>query len=290
MFLAQNKTDIAQAQAFLTQHMQAQPDLYWVALVDSAFDHDIDGTDPCYRQGMNCYEGYPLDDLASIAPWLVPLSADEEGFVFLAKLLAHCSGRPMLSVMASRIQARELLKRWLPLHRVRTADEQRMLLRFADTRILPMLPSMLKPDQWAAFAGPFEHWFYVDRTGIATACTLPPPGLQPIAPPLRFTQDQIDVATDAAEADTMLDFMADYQPDVFPWNEEPATVYQHAAELAALARKCRVEEWDDKLALITASFLRRGEIRGNPQLEVLLRSKDWTPRHLRQELIKRGVV
>jgi hypothetical protein len=290
MFLAQNKTDIAQVQAFLVRHMQARPDLHWVALVDSAFDHDAKGPAPCYRQGINCYQGHPLDDLAPVAPWLVPLRTDEDGLLFLTELLTQCSGRPMLSVAASRIEAHALVKRWLLLHLVRTPDEQRMLLRLADTRILPVLPLILEPGQWAAFAGPLEHWFYVNRAGVAAACKLPPPNLEPARPSLFLTQTQIDATCNAAEADAMLDFMADHQSEIFPWSEAPATIYERAAELAALTQKCHVEEWGDKLALITADFLRRGEIRGNPQLEVLLRSKDWEPHRLDEALMKWGVI
>jgi hypothetical protein len=196
----------------------------------------------------------------------------------------------MLSVVASRIQVPDLAERWFPLHRVCTPDEQCMLLRFADTRILPTLPSILEPAQWVAFAGSLEHWFYVSRTGVAAACELPPPDQSPAPVPIRLTQAQLDASGELSETDLLLDQMADQHPDLFPRNAAPATIYQYVTETEAIAKKCHVEGWNDRFALLTADFITHGEIRSNPQLELLLRSRDWAPRQLLEALLARGLI
>ena len=289
MYLAQNKTDMEQALTCFAERMQAQPELHWAALVDSAFDDSVDGPKPRYR-GVNCYEEAPLDELASVGPWLIPLDADEKGFQRLAELLAQCSGRPMLSVTASRIDASALAERWFPLHRVRTPDEQSMVLRFVDTRILPTLPSILQPAQWAAFASSLEHWFYVDRTGVIAACELPPPDPSAASAPIRLTQAQVNAFLDAGEPDALIDHLADQQPNLFPWEAQPATIHQYVAQAQALAKKCQVQDWDDQVTLVAAEFTTRGKIHANPQLEPLLRSRQWPPGQLLAALKERGLI
>lgn len=287
MYFAQDPTDIAAVLAALAPHMAARDDLFWAALVDSAFDHGTDAPAALYP-GINCYAGdVPLDDLTGVSPRLVPIHPESKE---LAGLLGHCSGRPMLSVVASTLPLRDLAARWLPLHWAHAPDRQRMLLRIADTRVLAGLPSILDASQWTAFAAPFAHWFYIDRSGKLAECSLPAPGPDAVPTALDLSQAQLDAFTEACEPDAALDFLADHTPDVFPASTSRAGLYAYIRGTFQLANEHHIESWTDKIALVTAELLTRGEVRRHPGLEPLLRSKAWAPGKLGEALADHGLV
>jgi hypothetical protein len=143
MYFAQDPIDMAAAEKFLAEAFAREPGLHWIALIDGAFDHGRGAAGVVY-EGLNCYAAeHPLNDLVDTAPWLIDLNPFDKNDRNLAKLLAHCTGRPMFSVVASRIPASLLGRRWRPLHQVHTSDSQLLLLRFADTRTLPVLSDVL---------------------------------------------------------------------------------------------------------------------------------------------------
>lgn len=291
MYFAQDPTNLKAAEKHLADAFAAEPGLHWIALVDAAFDHGNDAAGTLYK-GLNCYAAeFPLDDLAGAAPWLVELDPFEKDHRQMAQLLAHCSRRPMLSVMASRIPASALGKRWLPLHRVHTSDKQRLLLRFADTRTLPLLPDILAPAQWAAIAGPLAHWFYVEREGAMVAARLPEPS--EVAPPtaLHLSQAQLDAMVRACEPDAALDLLADQMPEVFAPTMAHGNLHGYIKKKTfGLIEKHGIENWTDKVSLVTAELLTNGKIHDNPMLEELLLTKAWQPGNLREALLNHKLL
>lgn len=293
MYFAQDPTDLKAAEIILTDAFVAEPNLHWIALIDGAFDHGNGAAGTIY-QGLNCYAAeYPLNDLVGAAPWLIDLDPLERDHKQLSKLLAHCSGRPMSSVIASRIPARSLGKRWLPLHHVHTSDGQRLLLRLADTRTLPLLPEVLSPAQWAGIAAPLARWFLVNREGATVTIALPEPTEGEAAPPsaLRLSQVQIDALVKASEPDAALDLLADQMPEVFAPNVAHGKLHGYIKKKTfGLIEKYGIENWTDKVSLVAAELLSNGNIHNHPKLEELFLTKAWQPGNLRQALLDRELV
>ena len=291
MYFAQDPTDLKAAEKFLFDAFVAEPGMHWIALIDGAFDHGDLAAGTLYK-GLNCYaEEYPLNDLMGTAPWLIELDPFEKGHRQLSRLLAHCSARPMFSVMASRIPAGALGKRWLPLHRAHTSDGQRLLLRIADTRTLPLLPELLDPMQWAAIAAPLAHWFYVNREGAMAAAVLPEPTALALPTSLHLSQVQLDAMVKACEPDAALDLLADQMPEVFAPNVSHGKLHGYIKKKTfGLIDRHGIESWTDKVSLVTAELLTNGKMHETPKLEELLLTKAWQPGKLREALLALKIV
>jgi hypothetical protein len=151
IFFAQDGMAVSTVIDLLGEQVKAQPDLHWAALLDAAFDYPASEPMPYGANGVNCYMLDDFKGLERAAPWLVPLPSCDADQQQLRELLRHCRGRPMLSFVASREPTVTLKEAWAKLHWICAVDDQRMLLRMADTRILPVLPRVLTPKQWAAF-------------------------------------------------------------------------------------------------------------------------------------------
>ena len=289
MYYAQNPTDESAALAFFSAQFASEPELRWMAVIDGAFDYAAAGVAPSFSGGLNCYESNTeeLDDLAPAAPWLIALRPDASGLERLAALITHCSGRPMLSVLATPVFADELIAYWQPLHWLHMKDKQRFLLRFFDTRVVAVLPEVLTARQWAAIAAPLAHWFYIDRDGAVKSAPPVAPATTR-APMLEMSQKQIDALMDFSAPDAAIDFLSDYSAELIPKEMLPSRFHRHITAVFELARKHHIESWPDQVGLVNAECITRGAFRAParlPALEHLLRSKSWTAGGLEELLV-----
>ncbi|MNX66125.1 hypothetical protein D3C86_972080 [compost metagenome] len=286
---AQNPTDIAAFNAQLNACMHGSDDaVQWAMLIDDAFDHGKRRFPDTPGQ-VNLYQAAALEGLATVAPRLVPLQRDEDGQRMLRRALQHCSGRPMLSVLACRSSLQHLHMAWDPLHWVQTEDGQALLLRFADTRVLPVLPRVLHPGQWALLVGPLEQWVHVSRDGLPALCEASSVTAGPERQ-IALTNDQIGALIAAAEPDAMQDYMFEHLPDVMPEGTTPLQCYRWAADTHRLATDHGIDAWADRIALLCAHALTQGDVQGNPALERLLAARDWPQGQLGQALLANELV
>ena len=280
---AQAPTDMPAVMAFLVEQMAGQPDFFWGALVDVAFD-EATGSARLKLDDINCYAGDDrLRDLESVAPWLIPLDVYEQGQECLAQLLAHCNGRPMFSLLASEKPLNRLASIWHPLHWVHTTEGKPMLLRFADTRVLPTLPGILTPPQWAALTRPLAHWLYIDRDGRAVTVELPAPD-SPAAARIEFTDEQLTAMIAACEPDAAFDLVMQHTPGLIPSDAPAASIHAGLRQIFDLAAEHGVEPWPDKMALAMAELLTQGKIRDRPELKELLQAGAWEAGKLGERL------
>jgi hypothetical protein len=291
MYFAQDPIDMAAAEKFLAEAFAREPGLHWIALIDGAFDHGRGAAGVVY-EGLNCYAAeHPLNDLVDTAPWLIDLNPFDKNDRNLAKLLAHCTGRPMFSVVASRIPASLLGRRWRPLHQVHTSDSQLLLLRFADTRTLPVLSDVLEPAQWEAITAPLVHWFYPDREGTMVAAVLPDPTTAAPLTALHLSQAQLDAMVRACEPDAALDLLADQMSEVFAPNVSHGRLHGYIKRKTfGLIDRHGIQNWTDKVSLVAAELLTNGKLHDDKKLEELLLTKAWEPGNLRAALLARNLV
>jgi hypothetical protein len=117
--------------------------------------------------------------------------------------------------LRSRLGLRELAQALGRRMDMRHEDGTELLLRFADSRILPGLHRHLNDEQRAALFEPIERWWYLDRDDKLQAFPLEPcPSVQAAALPLVLTQAQINALMDEAEPDTVLALLDKMFPDV----------------------------------------------------------------------------
>jgi hypothetical protein len=285
-WFGQDPTDIDAVLAFWEAHANIHRNVYWYALVDSAFDH---GAQPDLPGAFNCYEGERVIGLSEVSPLLVPLGLKTTGKEVLARLLVHCSGRPMLSLLASAGTAQKLATSWRAMYWAHLPESQKMLLRFADTRVLSELPAILRADQWQCFTAPIATWIFIDRTGA--------PSLLPKAAPsaataqkLELDQKQLDALVSRSQADAVLDYMRREMPDVISVMPCPSQTYVHLARACRQAATHRIERLADIAVLALATLGLDAHDPVLAAIEDLLRTKAWVAGNLAQALSDRKII
>lgn len=171
--LSQDETNVGVVADDICTLICNRPEFKWYALVDTVFDYPDGKFAWEYSDAVNCYAGDPqLDALASAAPCLVPLPNDEGLVHRLTSILRHCSARLMLSFFATEGSGPKQLEHWRKFYMARLDDGQEMLLRFADTRVLPNLQNVLAAHQWGMLCWEIRDWYYVGRNGKIMECAV----------------------------------------------------------------------------------------------------------------------
>lgn len=291
-YYAQNPTNLKSVSAALLAQIGERPDLYWSLLIDRAFDYEQEQALPI--TGINCYDNEHTTELMEVAPWLLtfytPGQSITEAKHVLYRWLSHCSGRPMLSVVASKETAQQVVDGWRNLHFVEASDGQKLLLRFSDTRVLADLPRLLTNEQWAALMSPLSLWLAIDREGELTSYPFAPAQTMPIQAPFKLSDEQVDGFASAAESDAMIDYLIDNMRDVISDDISPAQLYVNISDTLALARQYGVAMWPDKFSLICAACLTLGACNRDPVLSALLKERGWKPGALGEALEVAGVI
>lgn len=275
----------------LAKAAQEHTELHWMALIDAAFDYPGNDAAP-YRsqgQGINCYAIQACQGLEKAAPWLLPLGWNEPDQAQLRTLIRHCTGRPMLSVIASDHPPQALKEQWKNLHWATDADGQRMLLRFADTRVLPVLPQVLTPEQWAAWTAPLAQWWTIDRSGKPASCPLAARDVAPCSE-IALTQAQLNQLLQAAEPDAVIQLLKEKMSDIVPKDLLKSRLHDMIAASCALAQAHGIDNFSDVVALAVAACLTKGNSNHDPRLPLLLREREWQTGELGEKLVDAGVV
>lgn len=186
------------------------------------------------------------------SPWLLELPPDQAGQLdALTRLLMQSDGLPMLSILSCPLSVEDLAAH-LGFHaKVALPPESRAyLLRFADTRIVPVLSDLLEPDQRRQFFGPIGQWAFPDRHGHLAiirgeGAMTPPPDM-----PLALNEAQLDAFTWATLPDSILarlqeeaSWPAQLSPSarhhlVCQWIEETRTEAGEQAEPGTCLAQC----------------------------------------------------
>ncbi len=275
--------------------VDANGPLHWALLVDTVFDEGRQ-TRPAAPDLVNCFAeaGGALADLASIAPCLVPLETSNEGPRRLTEWVHHAGARPMLGVLASRIDPYALARHWAPLHLVHMRDGERLLLRWADTRTASLLPQLLTRAQWQGLTAPLAHWFTFDRQGQPVRCAPQPgdagPPVEAAPAPWHFDDGQLQQCLDHAEADALHGAVRERLDELGAAVPQPGTLHRHTQAALALARDHGAERIADRVALAAAAGLTDGACLNAPRLTALLQSRAWPPGHLFETLLQEGCL
>jgi hypothetical protein len=134
------------------------------AVVDCAFDAQL--TSLARRSGAPVGKGSRLDALKEHLPYICPLEAPP-ALQAIEDLFAKARGCPMLSFIAAPVDAAVLAGGLQRLLIARTEDDTRWPLRFADTRVLPILLDELNAPQGdgARLLAEVAAWWWPGRDG-----------------------------------------------------------------------------------------------------------------------------
>jgi hypothetical protein len=262
------------------QAMQArEPGLNLYVLVDAAFAHvkSIPSLDAWRGQGSSLYAGSALSDFGQAAPFIAPVSGMTAQ---LARLLNEASGLPMLSFIASRLDAAELKAHFLPFLEVATPDGQQMVLRFADTRVLATIDAQmcLAEPQWRAG---IAHWWLPTRDGQLAALPVvaEPPVLQAPPGPVALEQGTLDRLLASTEADAIIDAIFDQNSDLLR-QRQPSALHALVQRAMLKLEKYDVSNFRDAVMFVTTAISTEESFDLHPAFQACLRERRWEDGHL----------
>lgn len=142
----------------------------------------------------------PDPRLAEVSPTLIQLSGSN--VLAWQAVMKATDGWPMLSLMVTPETIAELARR-LEAWCVVDADGEHYCLRFADTRRLPDILSVLTPEQHGQLVGPASAWLYRDRAAQWASLALSPAPCAP-AREIRFNSEQCAILIESSEADEII--------------------------------------------------------------------------------------
>jgi len=223
MYFAVNPTSPTLAEQIAQQIESLQVEhegapFHVMALVDGAFDEDFFKSYPRSRWPRHSlYANTSLHSLGAAAPQLTTFNGQPGGLrKWLENLFSECSGKPMLSIIASAIDAESLQRHLLPYLVCRTEDTVEWPVRWGDTRIVPGLMGSLADAKREHLLSPIYCLWTANRGGDALKWR----GTgAPTPMPAEFDKLPMDDAAfaalvDLSETDSILSSIYDSQPDV----------------------------------------------------------------------------
>lgn len=249
----------------------------WFALVDTAFTHDS-SVSWAHEQMWPVYREGKLEELKVISPCLMPLSSDRDDLLRaeLTRLLRRCHGRPMLSFIHSEETPQSICESWQDILEIETSDAQKFLLRFADTRITPVIAQVLAESAWIRLGDGVDQWVIIDREGVLQR--LPLPTRQAPKPaeryPIRLDDKQLNLILDHGAADALANVLHEHFPDLLS-ARSGASVYRRLAAIYDLSAKCGMESSSDLIILAVAVFLSDGHLLDDANFVAWLNKRPW---------------
>lgn len=248
---------------------------HWLALVDMAFDHGSKALAwkekiwPVYNSGK-------LLALESVSPVLLRLNAENPELLKneVSRLLRHCRGRPMLSFIHTENAPETLIEAWQSVLEIETADEQSLVLRFADTRTLPIIQRVLQSDAWVRLSYQVSNWIYIDRDGRLQS--LPPvrQEQEQTSAPIRIENVALAEFLNESLPDALANAMHEHFSDLLVLTGG-ATTYQRLAKICDLAKSNGIEAFPDMMAMAVAVYSTDEKLLEDGRLVAWLGQRTW---------------
>ena len=210
--------------------------IYLHALLDGVADEPLIAR---YRQynpaGLSLYDDTALQAYGTAAPHLFPVPTGPGlPLWWLTPLVANCSGKAMLSIIASPLDGTALRRHLRPYLICISDDSTTWHLRWADTRVLPALLDNLTTPRREHLLSPMYRWWSVRRDGALTSWQ---GGANPAPPPAGFERLPINDAAfarlmDGADADAVLADVFEVRASLFKGKDQARCHARMAHHLA----------------------------------------------------------
>lgn len=254
----------------------------WLALVDTAFDHEGKSLKMAGGDGFPVYHQGRLQTLLSVSPTLFELAQSAPDLLDqqLSRLLHHCCGRPMLGFIRSALSAGALRERWQYLLEVETEDNQSYLLRFADTRVLPALAGQM--EIWNRLAADVTAWWIIGRDGAPMAIDMSHTPEHDDSR-LLISNDSLPALLEAGAVDAMVEYMYRYFPNLLATRNGAAN-YRLLAQINAVTTAHQIGGMASQYALGVATLLTDGRLLTHPAFEDWLAERTWQAKGMEDAL------
>jgi hypothetical protein len=249
-------------EAAFNQRLARHPGSRFYALIDCAFQ-------PCevaelligtpVQTVFSLYAETPLKDCEELAPILVQLPSDHtERLAAVARWLALCDGKPMLSFIASGLPIAELKQHFSAFLQVSDDDGMRYTVRFADVCMTPDILDCLQPEQREAWLNGMYDWWIIARDGALQR--LGGTNATPVAvTPNEWFDQHIGNARvirlcEKSEADQMLSYLQSQMSSVFP-KSRPSDIYRKTVQLLEQLDRENIHDYRVRLDHVISQFL-----------------------------------
>jgi hypothetical protein len=260
-----------------------RPALNWIAIVDQAFDYQASPL-RWHSESVCLYDNDLMQQFAKLSPVLLPLPTAEPDRLrkALISLVAHCEGRPMLSLIASEHSAMEIAEAWRQFQKVKTDDGQSFVLRLADTRVLPALALALPPAAWHGLTHQLAAWYIINRRGDLENIPLAETDAD-IPDEITLDAEAVAMMLDLGQPDAVIAALYEKMPDLVP-DTQRAQFYQRITDICDYAKEYRIESFQDIVALAILGCLTNNEALADPNLQQLLKQYTWESGRLIEQL------
>lgn len=219
------------------------------------------------------FDGQAESSLTDIAPLLVEYANDASGSELSGEIERLGVAKPAVSLLASPLSLQDLALHFRAFHLIKVPEKggREMLLRWYDTRILPVWLDLLTTAQQKAFLAGIHQWQYFDRFGDLREWVFPtiPSEELPSLPPLRLDQDQYARFLDACEPDVAIAQLRRIIPDEM--RRVPArNLFPFVSMHLEDSRAHGVQQLDDHVQYLLLALYTSGGFRGHPAVAARL--------------------
>jgi len=277
-YYAVDTYDYAAVRDGMLAKITASPAAEWFALIDRGFEHGLKQFGANRENEYCLYRHGRLERLVEVSPCLISLSnfSAEALKGFLGSLLFHCRTRPMLSFIQSGRSVEEIAEGWQALLEVETDDAQNYLLRFADTRVLPVLARCTKA-VWGGLSTGLEEWWIINRTGEMEGLPLLKTGAVSPGNTGKVVIDAKEFACllESGLPDALADQLHEHFPNLLS-ERGGAANYQLLRASCDLAKRHGLEAFPEQMALSVAVLFSQGSLLEDPQFESWMKQNPWS--------------
>jgi hypothetical protein len=240
----------------------------YYAVIDSAqrphFHERLDRLGAAY---CSLFDEQAEESLTEIAPLLVACDRADPTSRLALELERLGAAKPAVSYIGSALPMQDLACHFRAFHLVKVPAEQGerdMLLRWYDTRILPVWLQLLTAEQKAVFTAGIEEWHYFDRFGDLQPLPLPGPLAAGLAalPPLRLDDAQYAEFLEACEPDVAIAQLRRIIPDEMR-RVEHRVLYPFVQQQMEQARAHGLGSIDDHVHYLLLALYTNGRFRSH---------------------------
>lgn len=225
------------------------------------------------------FQGTPEASLIEIAPLLMAVNELDEVRINNLFVWAQSTGyaSPAVSWFETDVGFPEIADHLRLFHTVGLSEGQTMLMRWYDTRILPVWFACLTALQAEAFSAGISSWHYVDRTGgVSTLPVSDQAKPFPFAPKfgepvITLTDRQYGLLVDAADLDVLLCHLRRIIPDEI--QRVPAVKLNHfVAHYQQEAISAGLGDIDWQAQYVLLALYTNGKGVEHPQLKAFMKN------------------
>ncbi|RAS08794.1 DUF4123 domain-containing protein [Cupriavidus alkaliphilus] len=219
--------------------------------------------------------GSAEESLQDIAPLLVEIPSEPMQIrSFVGSEIARiASRRPCISLLESKLDIDTLAYYLRQFHTIDLPEGRRMILRWYDTRILPVWWAVLDEPQKKAFSREVVNWKYYDRFGDQLALLLPTCDDSMASCQISLSASQYQGLLEAAEPDVLISHLRNILRDELR-RIPPRRLYPFVRDHLKMARNCGLENFDDQVQYLIIAIYTSGGFVGSPVVKNRLELHD----------------